>query len=278
MSVTHGADVEALRASARELADAAHGLLTISIRLTARVWDVRWNGPDAARFRVAWEEEYAPQLGQVCRALNEAASHITEQAADQERASSATGAASSATDDLRARLGFQRDVLTTLPDAAKLGEVMRVNAAAAAGNLAKLDEVWKMQDAARSAFSQGAGQVLGGLSVLLNAHGLYEGLQSGDYAQVTQNGVPIGVGLLGAAGFIGSGTAAAVTVPFGVGSLIGNEINDAMEGTRYGDQVAQNFDAVFDTLGPAGMLLTPFVLAKSGLDMIGEDGEAPPIP
>src|SRR5690625_2352494 len=110
MSVTHGADVEALRASARELADAAHGLLTISIRLTARVWDVRWNGPDAARFRVAWEEEYAPQLGQVCRALNEAASHITEQAADQERASSATGAASSATDDLRARLRFQPDV------------------------------------------------------------------------------------------------------------------------------------------------------------------------
>lgn len=278
MSVTHGADIEALRASARELADAAHTLLTCSIRLTARVWDVRWNGPDAARFRVAWEEEYAPQLGLVCRALNQAATEIAEQAADQERASSATAAPSSATDDLQARLNFQRDVLTTLPDAASLGEVLRVNAAAAAGNLAKLDEVWKIQDAARSAFSQGAGQVLGGLGVLLNAHGLYEGVQSGDYAQVVQSGVPLGVGALGAAGLIGSGTAAAVTVPFGVGSLIGNEINDAMEGTRYGDKVTENFDAVFDAFGPAGMIFTPVVLAKSALDMIGDDGEAPPIP
>lgn len=281
MSVTHGADVEALRASARHLADAAHELLSANIRLTHRVYDVRWNGPDAAGFRAAWESEYSPQLSQVSAALNRAAAEVLEQAADQERASSATGATSSATEDLGARLKFQYDVLSLLPDASNLGEVLRVSREAAT-NLGRLDEVWALQEAARSPFIRGAGEVLGGLGLALDAYGLYEGVRTGDHAAVFQSGVPIGVAGLGAAGLIGSGTAAGITVPFGVGTLIGTGINDAMEGTTYGERVQENFDVVFRASGPAGpvigTILTPVVLLKSGLDMLTGDDAAPPIP
>lgn len=277
MSVTHGADVEELRASARMMADTAHELLTVNVRLSHRVHDFGWNGPDAARFRLAWETEHAPRLSAASTALNRAAAAVLEQAADQERASSATGGTSSATDDLRARLELQRDVLSLLPDAAKLGEVLRASREAAT-SFVRLDEIWKAQDLAGSGFAQGAGQVLGGLGLLLNVHGVVEGVRSGDYAQTFQSGVPLGVAGLGAVGAIGGGTAAAVTVPFGIGTVIGNEINDAMEGTAYGDRVQENFDAVFDTFGAAGMVFTPFVLIQSGIDMLGDDGEAPPIP
>lgn len=265
--VSHGADVEALRASARELADRAHEILLVQVRLTARAYDLTWNGPDAARFRAEWEADHSPRISAVCGALNRAAHEIAQQADAQEAASSPEGTVSAAGDDLRTRLRFQADVLAMLPDAAKLGQVLGLSKEAA-HNLLRLDEVWSLQELGRSGFAQGAGQVLGGLGVLVNAHGVYEGVQTGDMAQVTQSGVPLGVGGLAAAGLIGSGTAAAITVPFAVGSLVGNEINDAMEGTAYGDRVTANFDAVFDQFGALGMVLTPAVLVQSGLDMI----------
>ncbi|WP_413452606.1 hypothetical protein AA0Y32_09900 [Georgenia phoenicis] len=281
MSVTHGADVEALRASSRELADTAQALLVTNVRVTGLIYNVEWNGPDAARFRSAWESEYSPRLSEVSAALNRAAADVLEQAADQERASSASGAMSSATDDLRARLRFQSDVLGLLPDAAKLGEVLRVSREAAA-SLARLDEVWELQELGRTTFAQGAGRLLGGLGVALSAADLYEGVQDGDHAKVFQSGVPLGVAGLGAAGFIGGGTAAAITVPFGVGTLIGTGVNEAMEGTTYGERVQENFDAVFRATGAAGpvvgTVLTPLVLLKGGLDMLVDDDGAPPIP
>lgn len=282
--VSHGADVEGLRAAARELADSAHVLLDLNVRLTARAYGLDWNGPDAARFRLDWETVYSPQLSAVSTALNQAAREVSSQADEQERASTPDGSLSTAGDDLRARLRFQADVLAILPDAAKLGQVLRVSKEAAT-SLARLDQVWRMQDLARSGFAQGAGQVLGGLGTVLNGAAVYEGLRDGDLTQVTQNAVPLGVGGLAAAGLIGGGTAAAVTVPWAVGTIAGNQINTAMEGTAYGDRVTANFDAVFDRFGAAGMLLTPVVLLKSGADMlisgddagiVGERGEPAP--
>lgn len=278
MSVSHGADVEALRASSRELADVAQALFTANVAVTARVYDFRWNGPDATRFRAAWESEYSPQLGSVCTALNKAAAEIAEQAADQEQASSATGAAPSpATDDLRERLKAQRNMLMLMVDTAKVGQALAAHPEAMT-SLAKFNEAWRLSGAFSSNLAKYGGRALGFAGVVINAKGVADGWSEGDWAKTFQNFVPLGATGLAATGVIAGGTAAAVTVPFGIGTAIGNEINDQMEGTRYGDRVTENFEAVFDAYGAAGMLLTPIVLAKSGLDMLVDDGEAPPIP
>lgn len=280
MSVTHGADVEALRASARQLADAAHELLSANIRLTHRVYDVRWNGPDAAGFRAAWESEYSPQLSQVSAALNRAAAEVLEQAADQERASSATGATSSATDDLQARLNTQRDLLVLAANTAQVARAMAAHPDAWR-SLETFNRAWNLAEDFASPLERHGGALLGVLGTAVGAHGLVRGAAEGDAAAVVQNGVPLAVTALVSRGIVATGTGAAVTSAWGIGSLIGTGVNKAMEGTTYGARVEENFAEIFDATGVAGpvvgTILTPVVLLKSGLDMLDDDA-APPIP
>lgn len=281
MSVTHGADVEALRASARELADAAQALLSANVRLTYRVHDVRWNGPDAARFRAAWESEYSPQLSQVSAALHRAATEVLEQAADQERASSATGATSSATDDLQARLNTQRDVLVLLADAARVTRAL-VAHPEAWRSFEVFNRAWNLAEDFASPLEKAGGAVLGVLGTVVGAHELVKAAGAGDVAGVVENGVPLAVTGLVSRGIVATGTGAAVTGAWVGGTMIGHGINAAMEGTTYGERVQENFDTVFAATGPfgpvAGTVLTPVVLLKSGLDMLVDDDGAPPIP
>lgn len=281
MSVTHGADVEALRASAREMADVAHELLTTNIRLTGLVHHVDWNGPDAARFRVAWETEHAPAVSRVSAALNRAASEVLEQAADQERASSATGATSSATDGLQARLNTQRDLLGLLVNTAQVARAMAAHPEAWR-SLETFNRAWNLAEDFAAPLERHGGALLGVLGTAVGAHGVVKGAAEGDGAAVVQNGVPLAVTALVSRGVVATGTGAAVTGAWGIGTLIGTGVNTAMEGTTYGARVEENFAEIFDATGIAGpvvgTILTPAVLLKSGLDMLIDRDDAPPIP
>jgi len=276
MSVTHGADVEALRAGARELADVAQTVLAVNVRLTHRVHDVGWNGPAAARFRAAWEAEHSPVLSALAGVLNRAAADVLGQAADQERASSPTGRPSPATDALQARLNTQRDVLGLLADGAQVVRAMAAHPDAVAG-FATFNRAWELAEDFAGPLETAGGRLLGVLGTVVGAHELVKGAAEGDATAVVQNAVPLGITALVSRGVVAGGPGAAVSVAWTGGSMLGNEINAAMEGTRYGDRVTENFDAVFDAVGPAGMLLTPFVLAASGLDLLADE-DGPPIP
>lgn len=287
MSVTHGADIEGLRTSARELADTAQILLTVNVRLTHRVHDFTWNGPDAARFRLQWETEYSPALGQVSGALNRAASEIAEQAADQERASSADGATSSATDDLQTRLNLQRDVLVTLAGLGEVGRAALVHPDAWR-TLTNFNNAWTIAEHFKTPLQSAASSVLGVLSIGVNAHGLVKGVTEGDYPAIAQNVAPLAAHVL-----MKAGPAAAVSTAWGAGTLVGNQINKAMDGTTYGDRVAAKYDALYEWAEPAGaagsivagVVATPAIMVTSGLDMLlpdhlrpGADDDVPPIP
>lgn len=274
MSVTHGADVEGLRTTARQLADGAQELLAVSVRITGRLVGLEWNGPDASRARVEWESEHVQTLLRASAALNTAAWALADEADAQESASTdAAGAAApggqrpAAADDLRTRLQFQRDILMQLPDVAKLGQALAVSRDLGA-NLLKFDELWKSLPANSSVFGQVAGGLLQGAGLGLNVHGVYTGIQEDDAHKVFSNAVPIIAAGGVAMGAITASTAAAITVPAALGGMAGTQINDAMQGTRYGDRVQQRFDAVFDVMGPAGMIMTPAVLAQSGIDVL----------
>lgn len=283
MSVSHGADVDALRAASRTLADAAHVLFTVNVRLSARAYDFTWNGPDATRFRAQWEGEYAPQVDAVTRALNQAATDIAEQAADQERASGADGVPSQATVGLLARLKAQRDVLGMFTDAYQTAQVVgALSLPEAWQSLAEFDRAWRASDAFASPLAKATGNVLGTLGTALSAYDLSRGVVEGDVSAVVENGVPLGTAALVARHAISGGAGAAVSVSWSAGMWAGGKIYEGMQGTSYGDRVSENFDAVFDRLGVGGVILspivTPVVLAKSGLDMLLDDDGAPPIP
>lgn len=275
--VSHGADVAALRATAQELETAAEQLGSAVLAITVRAYRFEWNGPDATRFRGDWDGIHAPGVAAVARALVDAALHLTREAADQEATSSGGGGSAPITTvsassgpDLQTRLERLRDALIQMPTAASLGEAVAAarHSTSAAPVLGKLDDAMRSLGSGGGTVAKYGGTLLGAAGAVLNVVDGLEGVREGDAAKVVQNGVPLLTTGAAAAGLVGSGTAAAVTVPFALGSLAGNEINDRMEGTAYGDRVTANFETVFDTFGAAGMLLTPVVLAKSGLDLM----------
>lgn len=277
MTVTHGADVDGLRAASRQLADGAQELLATSVRITGRLVGLQWNGPDASRTRVSWESEYVPTLLRASAALNAAALSLADEADDQAATSGdiAGGTSPATGDDLRQRLEFQRDILVQLPDAARLGQVLAGSRDLGA-DLLKFDEAWRSAAASGSALGQVAGGVLNGLSLGVSAHGVYTGVQEGDAHKVFSNSIPLITTVGVATGAITASTGAAITVPAALGGLAGSEINQAMEGTRYGDRVRQRLEASFDVMGPAGMIMAPAALATSALDMLfGLDRKEP---
>lgn len=283
MSVTHGADVEALRASSRELADVAQVLFDVNVRLGGRVYDFSWNGPDATRFRGEWEGQYSPALGRATVALNQAAAAVAEQAADQERASSADGGASPATQSLLSRVKAQRDVVELYTSAYQNAQIIgALTLPEVRASLQEFNRAWNASEAFATPLAKATGTVLGTLGTVLTAHDFARGVVEGDASAVAKNGVPLGVAALAARGVLSAGAGAAVTGSWTVGTMAGNAIHEGIQGTTYGDRVADNFDAVFDRIGFGGVVLspviTPIVMAKSGIDMLFDDGDDPPIP
>ncbi|HLS49024.1 MAG TPA: hypothetical protein VK024_03455 [Actinomycetaceae bacterium] len=254
----HGADVAALRQSALTLADGAHHISVISIVITMRLQTLPWRGPDAARFSASWHEEHVPRLQQVSTALREAAQHLAQHAEEQERASGgATGGG-----ELLGKVTTALGTLASLPDLAQFARMVRE-----AGNVDVTDlaRAWEQAAPVTEAGAR-LSKVAGSVGTAVNLVDLHRAIKDGDYHGMFTNGsslaVTAGVGLK----VISAGAGAAVGVSAGVGALAGTAINNAMEGTAYGDRVQDNFEAVFDRFGAAGMLLTPGVLLKSAVD------------
>lgn len=84
----HGGDPDELRDFARELEHVQSVLLGINTELSKRIsGHLRWEGPDAFVFKHAWRSSYSPVITQTATMLEETASAIKAQAAEQESAS-----------------------------------------------------------------------------------------------------------------------------------------------------------------------------------------------
>src|SRR5690625_1157818 len=228
-----GADVEALRQSALPLADGAHHISVISIVITMRLKTLPWSGPDAARFTSSWYEEHVPRLQQVSEALREAAQHLARQADEQERASGAAGSG-----ELLGKVTGALGTLASLPDLAQFARMVRESGNVDVTDLARAWERAAPVTEAGAKLSKVAGHV----GTAVNLVDLHRAINKGDYHGMFTNGsslaVTAGVGLK----IISAGAGATIGISAGVGALAGTAINNAMEGTPYGDRVQNNFE------------------------------------
>ena len=88
-----GADVDQLRALARNLTQAADRLEGTSGEVSGRLSSTPWQGNDAAQFRSQWQGESSALMRGVANALRAAAAEIDRNANEQEQASQETGSA-----------------------------------------------------------------------------------------------------------------------------------------------------------------------------------------
>jgi len=93
MSNFYGADVEQLRALAQEILYRAQEVSAAASRLSARIDDVHWSGPDGERFKARWASELRLDLKRVSTRMEDAAQSALANAREQEEKSS--GASSS---------------------------------------------------------------------------------------------------------------------------------------------------------------------------------------
>jgi uncharacterized protein YukE len=84
----YGMDINAARDLVRVMNGDADTINQLTARLTQHLEGTPWYGPDAQRFRSDWSGQYVPALQNVVRALQENATILSQQAEDQERASS----------------------------------------------------------------------------------------------------------------------------------------------------------------------------------------------
>lgn len=92
-----GADVEQLRALARQMREKAEHLESSIARPLSRSIDTSpWKGADAEAFRQQWQADLASKIRQVVTALREAADKASRNAEEQDKASSATSGTSAA--------------------------------------------------------------------------------------------------------------------------------------------------------------------------------------
>lgn len=94
-NLTHGADVDRLRATAQQICEVAEELIAADIRTTGALAALTWNGPDAMRARQVWDTEHGPALVATARSLVEAGQQLLAEA-DQQQGVSAAGAAGAA--------------------------------------------------------------------------------------------------------------------------------------------------------------------------------------
>lgn len=94
MSTFFGADVGELRQLASTFEHAASQLTTTRNSVGGNVQSSPWTGPDASRFRSAWDSQSATQLASAADRLSSAASSLRKNAHQQEAASSVSGSGS----------------------------------------------------------------------------------------------------------------------------------------------------------------------------------------
>lgn len=87
-NTVYGMDVQAGRDLARVMTTDSDAINQLTAQLTQRLEQTPWFGPDAQRFTSDWQGQYVPALQNVVRALQENATIVSQQADDQERASS----------------------------------------------------------------------------------------------------------------------------------------------------------------------------------------------
>ncbi|CAM3588436.1 hypothetical protein OCAE111667_16885 [Occultella aeris] len=89
MSTTvYGMDITAARDLVRVMNSDADVINQLTAQLTQQLEATPWYGPDAQRFTSDWQGQYVPALQNVVQALQENATILSQQADDQERASS----------------------------------------------------------------------------------------------------------------------------------------------------------------------------------------------
>lgn len=86
-----GADVDQLRALARNLTQAADRLEGMTGEVTGRLSAVPWQGQDASQFRSQWQGQSLGQIRAVVGALRDAATQIERNATEQDQASATSG-------------------------------------------------------------------------------------------------------------------------------------------------------------------------------------------
>ncbi|MBO1750792.1 hypothetical protein J4G33_03145 [Actinotalea sp. BY-33] len=88
MSNVLGMDINAARDLVRIMNVDADQITQITSRLTQQLQATPWYGPDAQRFNADWTGQYVPALQRVVEALQANALSLSQQADDQELASS----------------------------------------------------------------------------------------------------------------------------------------------------------------------------------------------
>lgn len=89
----HGMDVVAGRDFARSLAAASERLEAIAASVEGALARAHWDGPDAHDFRHVWRSSLRPKLTSASRTIGEAGTALARNADEQQRASTAQGAA-----------------------------------------------------------------------------------------------------------------------------------------------------------------------------------------
>jgi len=84
-----GADVDQVDSLVAVLERSARQLSAIDLELAASCRSVRWQGPDAERFRSTWSRSFAPGLRHAATSMGDAAIQARRQVAEQRRASAA---------------------------------------------------------------------------------------------------------------------------------------------------------------------------------------------
>jgi len=87
VSSFYGADVEQLRALAQEILHRSGEISAATARLSSRIDDVSWSGPDGQRFKARWATELAVDLKRVAMRMEEAAQAALSNAREQEEKS-----------------------------------------------------------------------------------------------------------------------------------------------------------------------------------------------
>lgn len=294
MSTTFsGSDVDALQAMASRCVAGAQQIIDLYLRSTASLCTrLGWFGPDAEKMRTRWVDEVGTGMLAVAAQLREAGLQLAREATEQLAASTDGGASpGSATSpagggapagangagraDLADRVRAVRDALLQLPTIGMLARMAREFPAdllpSAANDLRTVDAAYAATLAKASGFERWGLRALGTVGTVLDANSLVTAVEEGDLTTGVQSGTSLGITALEGLGVIGAGTAAAVGVSWGVGSVIGDAAYEGMQGTRYGDIVEEMAAGAFEENGAAGILQVPGILGFAAWEYVTED-------
>ncbi|WP_454296313.1 hypothetical protein [Salana multivorans] len=297
MTITHGADVEALRLLAEEMLTHAEVCLLTAVRTTAALDELTWRGQDADRARAAWTSTHEPHLRETSRLVATAARHVIDQAREQEDASAVSGGTGTVGATPRTTTPG-----TTTPGAAppnpspgggapagesRSWQAMLDQAMAMAGLTATshdiartvgivLEEGHRVSrlgfgsvdaalDAASPALRQ-VGQLATMLGTAADAYGLARGIEQGDYSQIAGSGGGLAITAAGALGVSGTGP---LGLAWSAGHATGTAIYDGMQGTTYGDIVEEMSASAFEENGVLGVFQVPGILGFAAWERWG---------